>query len=547
MPLLSLSISQLLLAFVSSSILHKLTSNLLFLKWLVSHKLTCLIVPTNVELKKLKYKSKNHANNKKGGIRQKSLPKRAELAASGDQKDELFTIPTADLSFLKLEETNMTVRDLELINYSVDTEWIVDLSLMSMFSFIITELQFNFYPTTTECNFSLLWTLLVIFYCVKILWKLTAAYFRNDKSIGERSICITSGCLFLLIAMILLLVDEKTLELGLEGAYRSFNESATTFVNSHTLSTNQQESRPLTKPISFILVKFSIAIICSLTGVVFTFPGLRFGQLQRGLLDKPETTNFEHFLYSLNYLSSLIVVLLWVKPLSRNFLKNQNLITEDSTFDTLRIYMIIILNFIRFYQLPKYVAMFLLGANNRVTRIRCRGGSTTNKEIQITISSIYNYVNVVTLQYILPILMCFFMTIMFKSMGDHNWLPTSVSPSTINVTSPTSDGQEYYSIIDNNTASKFSINNDEPSLDQVSQIVTTSNGSYDNSSSASNSTVTILLSALSIPNVVSLNDIKGIFSSDVFRGILGFSIWWLHFSWLCCSTAGLIYHTYLLH
>lgn len=39
-----------------------------------------------------------------------------------------------------------------------------------------------------------------------------------------------TGLLYLLISMIILIVDEGTLETGLEQAYRSFNESASVFM-----------------------------------------------------------------------------------------------------------------------------------------------------------------------------------------------------------------------------------------------------------------------------------------------------------------------------
>lgn len=55
-------------------------------------------------------------------------------------------------------------------------------------------------------------------------------YFKGEESIGERSMCIVAGFFYLFIAMIVLIVDENTLEIGLERAYKSFNESASIYL-----------------------------------------------------------------------------------------------------------------------------------------------------------------------------------------------------------------------------------------------------------------------------------------------------------------------------
>ena len=60
-------------------------------------------------------------------------------------------------------------------------------------------------------------------------------YFRGTESIGERSTVIVTWFVYLLIAMMLLVVDESMLETGLETAYKSFNASAHVYLESHGL------------------------------------------------------------------------------------------------------------------------------------------------------------------------------------------------------------------------------------------------------------------------------------------------------------------------
>lgn len=66
-----------------------------------------------------------------------------------------------------------------------------------------------------------------------MLW---VQYFKGEESIGERSTCIVTGFSFLLVAMMVLIVDEKNLELGLDDAYASFNHSASIFLKNQGLS-----------------------------------------------------------------------------------------------------------------------------------------------------------------------------------------------------------------------------------------------------------------------------------------------------------------------
>jgi hypothetical protein len=64
---------------------------------------------------------------------------------------------------------------------------------------------------------------------------LTSQYFRGEESIGERSTVIVTWFAYLLVAMMVMVVDESVLETGLESAYKSFNSSAHVYLESHGL------------------------------------------------------------------------------------------------------------------------------------------------------------------------------------------------------------------------------------------------------------------------------------------------------------------------
>jgi len=66
---------------------------------------------------------------------------------------------------------------------------------------------------------------------------LTLEYFRGGfESSGERSTVIVAACVYLVIAMIILVIDESKLDVRLDTAYRSFNTTSTAFLHNHGLS-----------------------------------------------------------------------------------------------------------------------------------------------------------------------------------------------------------------------------------------------------------------------------------------------------------------------
>ena len=82
---------------------------------------------------------------------------------------------------------------------------------------------------------------------------------------------------YLLLSMLVLVVDENTLETGLDEAYSSFNESAANFLAENA---GLESSGPASK----LVLKFFIALWCGSIGALFTFPGLRMARMQWDVL-----------------------------------------------------------------------------------------------------------------------------------------------------------------------------------------------------------------------------------------------------------------------
>jgi hypothetical protein len=58
----------------------------------------------------------------------------------------------------------------------------------------------------------------------------TAVYFKGDEVMGERAMCMVMGLVYLLVAMIILIVDDSNLEVGVDPAYQSFHDHASAFL-----------------------------------------------------------------------------------------------------------------------------------------------------------------------------------------------------------------------------------------------------------------------------------------------------------------------------
>lgn len=66
---------------------------------------------------------------------------------------------------------------------------------------------------------------------------MTAVYFRGDEVMGERAMCMVMGGIYLLVAMIILIIDESNLEVGVDPAYKSFHDHASAFLQAQGLPT----------------------------------------------------------------------------------------------------------------------------------------------------------------------------------------------------------------------------------------------------------------------------------------------------------------------
>lgn len=504
MRLLNLSVSQLLWVFIATNLLNKLKPNRLFLRWLASCGLKCYQVPIDDELRKLQYSQKREKNDSKKNQHHKKEARSSEHNESPAQSKNEFKIRCSDLVKLNLSKRNVTLNFLDSAPLSDELEWVVDFASMSLISFILTQVLFYFSPRSNEYNFSLVWVFLVILQCLIILAQLTTIYIRAKLAVGERSICLVSAFIFLLLALTVLTTGDSQLELKVNESLQLLKNGVppTQFVDKDALlDADEVDIPPPTNdtfsPLVMASIKFFIALMCSFVGVMLTFPGFRFGQMHESIMVSVVTSTFQKILYNINLVFPFVIVCLWIPNISRNLLTKQDIVPiDDQEFEFIRGCFLIAFNLLRFSLVKRYLGAFLESAvETKLAQIRRKGGFTSNRAIQISVASMNNFVNVVCVQYILPTVICLFTSIMYISL-------------TYNNETSTDDSAKRFATL------RYLFGSDQKALvETVEELIFS---------------------------------IQRLIASDLTRNILGFVTWWTHFAWSCTTLVGFGYHKYFI-
>lgn len=476
--------AQLVITLLMISIIQKLGPYFSFAKWILcSQGLVRYLYPTDAELKQI-------ANIPKD----KQRAKRNKSQQNG--KIETFHVPR-NLD-LKLKFTKVSLIDVIHLRFYTEYQWLVDFSIYTGIVYGTTEIYHSFFPLKDEFNLSMMWCTLLLIFTIKTLFSLTVQYFKSDESEGERSTCLVMGLSYFLMAMMILIVDENTLELGLETAYNSFNTSASNFLLKQGLNTSG--------PASKLIIKFCLAVSGGVLGALFTFPGLRIAKMHYDLLKRYQKDKLQQFILNISFILPFFVILAWLKPIARNYLTVRifsgmsNPLLTESAFDTLRLILTVVVMCWKVILMPSYMQAYLNMAVYRIEEQKKEAGRTTNIDLQKKIGAVFYYLCVVSLQYMAPVIMVIYFTLMYKTLGEFSWNP----------------------LIAESTAEKCSIPNIPDTIISDNQSITKSAQQFH----------------------LALENLKLIFTTDVFRGLFGFGTWWCCFLYFATTAVGMVYHSY---
>ncbi|KAM9591089.1 transmembrane protein 161B-like isoform 6-T8 [Morphnus guianensis] len=371
---------------------------------------------------------------------------------NGHIENKPLTIPK-DID-LHLETKSVTERDTIALHYFPEYQWLVDFTAAATVVYVVTEAYCSIMKPSQEMNISVVWCLLVLAFAVKILFSLTAHYFIVEDG-GERSVCVTFGFFFFVKAMVILIVTESYLEFGLESGFSNFSESAMQFLEKQGL-----ESRTL---------------------------------------------------LHINFLAPLLMVLLWVKPITKDYIMNPPLgkesipLMSEDTFDTMRLWIIILLCALRLAMMRSHLQAYLNLAQKCMDQMKKEAGRISTIDLQKMVARVFYYLCVIALQYVAPLVMVLHTTLLLKTLGNYSWgiYPESNSDTAVE-----------------NNPLPSSLYSESPSVNGKMKVTV-------------------------VQITMALGSLKNIFTPLLFRGLLSFLTWWIAACLFSTSLFGLFYHQYL--
>ncbi|XP_035754074.1 transmembrane protein 161A [Egretta garzetta] len=317
-----------------------------------------------------------------GSLHRYKHPSDEELCAlAGKQRPKAKRDRSAQLAALALAgrpawcPTPIAAVDALVLRYFLEYQWFVDFAVYSTAVYVFTEGYYCLADPQKETNIGVLWCLLTVVFSIKVFFTVMRHYFRSEEG-GERSVCLTFAFFFLLLAMVALVIREDYLEFGLEPGLAS--------VSSNLESILKQRGWEWTQLIRRVLLHVS-------------------------------------------FLAPVLVVVMWIKPIARDFLlhapmgKQTVQIMSDSAYNTTRLWTIVGLCLLRLAVTRRHLQAYLGLAERWVEQMRKEAGRIAVLEIQRKITRIYCYVSVVSLQYLGPVILTLHCTLLLKTLGHHSW------------------------------------------------------------------------------------------------------------------------------
>nr|XP_012419308.1 PREDICTED: transmembrane protein 161A isoform X2 [Odobenus rosmarus divergens] len=228
--------------------------------------------------------------------------------------------------------------------------------------------------------------------------------------------------------------EEKPLSVPRDAPFQ-LETCPLTAVDALGLASMTQNLEPLLKtrgwdwalPLVKLAIRIGLAFVGSMLGAFLTFPGLRLAQTHLDALSMSEDRPMLQFLLHTSFLSPLIILWLWTKPIARDFLHQAPLgevpfsLLSDSAFDSLRLWVLVALCLLRLAMTRPHLQAYLCLAKARVEQLRREAGRIEAREIQRRVVRVYCYVTVVSLQYLTPLILTLNCTLLLKTLGGYSW------------------------------------------------------------------------------------------------------------------------------
>ncbi|TNN39402.1 Transmembrane protein 161A [Liparis tanakae] len=378
---------QLVVSLLAASIMQRMAPHCSFARWLLcSGSLFRFRHPSEGEL---------------CALAGKQMPKQTRRDRRQNGESKPLTVPK-DID-LQLDKAPINALDALVLRFFLEYQWLIDFAVYATGVFLFTEVYCSFVDASKEINLGAIWCVLTVVFSVKTLHTLMKHYFQSEEG-GERSVCLAFGFLSLLVAMLVLVVREDYLEFGLESGFSSLFDNLEVFAR-------QQGYADWSIPVTKLTVKLGLAAFCAI-------------------------------LLHISFLSPVIVVILWVKPIARDFLANAPMgktsitIVSSETFDTMRLWIVVGSCALRLLLTRYHLQAYLNLAQKWVDQMKKEAGRIAAIDIQRKVTRIFCYLTVITLQYLVPVFLILFSTLALKALGNFSWgtgveQPPGVTPALV--------------------------------------------------------------------------------------------------------------------
>lgn len=309
----------------------------------------------------------------------------------------------------------------------LDYKWLVDFSACAVVVYILIELTALLRPQifVDEVNIGFIWCSLAVFFAVKELLSLTAAYWRSEEG-GERAMAISFGFFFFVLALGVLVVDESILDFGLETGYHHFAGNLEKFYKGMNFSVK--------KAPSIWVFKIGLAFVSAVIGAVLGFPGIRYANMHLDSMyyvERSRISRFGALLLNVAFLSPLFLTLTWVLPLSKDLLyvKKGNtveMLLSDDAFLYLRVHLFVLTILARLFASRQLLQSHLNSACQKIDKFKLETGRISNRELQRTVARVFYYLSAAALQYISPLVFMLFLGLMMRTLT-YNMVDTIAS------------------------------------------------------------------------------------------------------------------------
>lgn len=490
---------QLVVSLLAASVMQRMAPHCSFARWLLC----------NGSLFRFKHPSEGELCALAG----KQMPKQNRRDRRQNGENKPLTVPK-DID-LHLEKAPVGVIDALVLRFFLEYQWLVDFAVYASGVFLFTECYYSVVDASKEVNIGVIWCVLTVLFGLKTLHTLMSHYFRSEEG-GERSVCLAFGFLSLLVAMLVLVVREDYLEFGLEPGFNSLFNNLEVFAK-------QQGFADWSIPVTKLTLKLSLAAVCAYIGALLAFPGLRLAQTHLDAVQMNSGQPLIQILLHMSFMSPLIVLILWVKPIARDFLANAPMgktsitLVSSSAFDSMRLWIVVVLCVLRLAVTRYHLQAYLNLAPKWVDQMKREAGRIAAIDIQKKVTRVFCYLTIVTLQYLVPIFLIFFSTLSLKTLGDFSWTtraeeipgvtPALVLPTAAPVVSGGLDEDE------------------DGGVEYMEEDIQATVARLSESFSALRTVLTPLF----------------------FRGFFAFLTWWVAACQLISSLFGIYFHQYLMH